>query len=483
MKQRAHLLHAVETTFEQQCSGKKGEFSTFVYEKRKKLEKLEGQRVSTRDLSNRIGIKYELFRKIINMQKPTKNRDFVIALCAVLQIDSAETNTALTLYDNMPPLNTEYPRDDLLIEILEEQLEAPLSIESINQRLIRNNYPPLDCVDRRGGNTEDRVQYPYTLLKKRVECHTDNLYYGDPYDSLQTAFQPDRYDVVAEMWLTDEVNKRGYKLTADTANRYMREDYPFREKSIHLYHDLNETEEFRDCFIELKSMAMSELKTMANYLRDTRNYRERKSAGIIDNHLHVYYETYNYAVPEFGEYYLMDYSDGVFTLSVSKESRFMQLYLSNGVYASLYGKAESSTIEEYSSVEEIKLYYSDKHKDEMLMKLRISAYKKMKAEMEIFIQKLKDKEIHMRNYDQIFDERYAVLQFYRVADAFDCEYDEEGFITNVRKEYVEFRTVTENKIQLSVADLEKAFELGLDTIDEIAAFLSQSGTLEISELL
>ena len=483
MDQSGHLLHAIEKSYERTQHRKKGAFSAFVEEHRKALAKLEGGRVTTRELAVRMGIEYEQFRKIINKQKPTKKRDFVIALCAVLEVDSEKTNNALGLYD-MPPLNTEYPRDDELINILEEQLTMELSVEEINRRLVRNKHQPLDLIDRRGLEAENKIKYPFTLLRKRTECRTDELYYGDFYDSLQTEYQPDRYRIYSEMWLDDEENHRGFRLTANPSGQFIREDYPLMEDSIHVYHDLNETGEFRDCFIELKSLAMSELKLMAGYLRDTKNYLERKSATIIDNCLHVYYETYNYTIPELGEYYLMDFSNGVFKLSISKESRFMQLYLSCDVYNTLYGKGEISVLEEYESVDAIEVYYSDKPKDAMLMKYRVNAYKKMKTELEAFIQKLKNKEIHIRKTSQILDDRYAVLQFFGVADAFDCEYDEEyGFITNAKKETATLTIPDGREVLLTVTDFEKAFELGFDTIEDIDSFRSKWGSLEISEII
>ena len=483
MVQRGHLLHTVEKTYDRTQHGKKSEFSAFVEKHRKALAKLEGGKVTTRDLAVRMEIEYEQFRKILNKQKPTKKRDFVIALCAVLEVDSEETNSALILYD-MLPLNPEYPRDDELITILEEQLTSELSLEEINRRLIRNGFHPFDLTDRRGAETEKKIQYPFALLRKRTECRTDELYYGDLYDSLQTEYQPDRYRIYAEMWLDDEKKHRGFRLTADPSGQFTREDYPIESDSFHVYHDLNETGEFRDCFVELESMAKSELKTMAGYLRDTKNYLERKSATIIDNCLHVYQEKYNYTIPELGEYYLMDYSDGVFKLSISKESRFMQLYLRRNVYSTLYGKGDIPIQEEYDSVDAIEAYYSDKPRDAMLMKYRINAYKKMKANLETFIQKLKDKEIHIRNADQILDDRYAVLQFFGVADSFDCDYDEEyGYITNAKKEMATFVVPSGRQFQLSVTDLVNAFELGLDSIEEIVFFLSRWGSLELSEIL
>ena len=83
------------------------------------------------------------------MNKPTKKRDCIIAICAALRLNSEETDEALILYQYMPVLDPNNPRDDLLIEILEEQFSNPLTISAINQRLVRNGYPELDIIDHR----------------------------------------------------------------------------------------------------------------------------------------------------------------------------------------------------------------------------------------------------------------------------------------------------------------------------------------------
>lgn len=49
----------------------------------------------------------------------------------------------------MPTLDDSNPRDDLLIEILEEQSKHPFTIAEINNRLVRNGFPELDIIDHR----------------------------------------------------------------------------------------------------------------------------------------------------------------------------------------------------------------------------------------------------------------------------------------------------------------------------------------------
>ena len=50
----------------------------------KKLSENGDFRVKTRELSERVGIDYEMFRKILNKHKPNQPRDCIIAICAAL---------------------------------------------------------------------------------------------------------------------------------------------------------------------------------------------------------------------------------------------------------------------------------------------------------------------------------------------------------------------------------------------------------------
>lgn len=72
------------------------EFAKFIREKRKEIIGSSGKKgLPTRELAERVGIDYEMFRKILNMNKATKKRDCIIAICAALLLDSEETNKAL----------------------------------------------------------------------------------------------------------------------------------------------------------------------------------------------------------------------------------------------------------------------------------------------------------------------------------------------------------------------------------------------------
>jgi len=49
---------------------KKNDFACFIREKRKEYNEYHSKQLSTEDLGNILGINYEMFRKILNQQKP-----------------------------------------------------------------------------------------------------------------------------------------------------------------------------------------------------------------------------------------------------------------------------------------------------------------------------------------------------------------------------------------------------------------------------
>ena len=285
-------------------------FSDYIKEKRKLETSPSGKKnLSTRELAERLDIDYEQFRKILNMNKPTKKRDCIIAICAALRLNSEETDEALILYQYMPVLDPNNPRDDLLIEILEEQFSNPLTISAINQRLVRNGYPELDIIDHRPSikPASEKNDAPYKLLKKQARTFSDDLIFGDQYDSLDSEYSLYRYRCIAEMWLDDIKAKKVYHLTAGTNHDYFMEIHGKDLFDIKSFKTLEESGILQDYFLELEGMANHELKKMYAILDDTKNYQTRISAGILNDTLHVYAETYNYTVPELAEYYMFEY--------------------------------------------------------------------------------------------------------------------------------------------------------------------------------
>ncbi len=457
-----------------------GRFSDYIKEKRKLEASPSGKKyITTRELAERLGIDYELFRKILNKNKPTKKRDCIIAICAALRLNSDETNEALVLYQYMPILDTSNPRDDLLIDILEEQLFNRLTIDKINQRLIRNGFPELDIIDHRTSvkPASEQDGAPFKLLKKQVQTFADDLFFGDQYDSLDTEYNINRYRCVAEMWLGDREQRRVYHLSADAHNGYFIEEHGAAGLEIKSCKSSDDSGIFKDYFLELEAMANHELKKMLCILNDTKNYQTRISAGIGDDVFHVYAETYNYTVPELNEYYLFEYKNGSPLFSVFKNSEFMHCHLGTDEYTRIYGKRQNSLTAQYNSIEQLLSDHDQVNTD--LLRCRSHYFKKLQNQADALISDIKAGKKHIRHLDYIYDDRDRVCTFFDVEEEFECVLDGEyGDMMYAGKRSADFRFDDCGVVSITIEDLYKAFELGFNNIREICRVKKKLGSIE-----
>ena len=414
--------------------------------------------------------------------KVLKKRDCIIAICAMLQADTSDTNDGLYYYD-MEELNDYYPRDEMLMDILDEQNQYFLIIDEINKKLSGKFFPELDIIDHRKKKDIIKPEYPFRVIKTSVECKTDDLIYGDPYDSLDTAYKR-LCRIYAFMWLDDN-GRKGYELCAEPDGFLSCTEYPMRGEWYHKYDSPEDSGIFKNCFIELQRRAMAEKKRIAEPLNDTRNYHERISAKVIKNELHVFYETYNYTVPELGEYYLMDYVNGEYTLYVSHKSRFMRYYLSEQEYLDLFGKISDKYDEHYSSIEQIENAIASVSTDRKeIIRLRIRAYRNAQDKINSLIDKLISGQAHIRNLKEIYDNELDVLSYYKVEEAFQCSYDPEyGEIDGTGLDKVSFSLPGDMQVELSVDDLCAGLTIGLSTIEEVGTFLMTHKTFDLAESL
>ena len=311
------------------------------------------------------------------------------------------------------------------------------------------------------------------------------MFYGDPYESLSTAYDFHRYRCVATMWLDDTQNNKQYKLTAKPDGEYFLEISPWPdapETPFHAFKSIDETDEFKDCFLELQSMAKIEQRHMEEYLNDTRNYYERISAGILHDSIHVYFEKYNYTIPERNEYYLMEYIDGIYRLSVSHNSQFMSKYLTSREYREHYGKAESQLFETYDTIEEIEALSNSHHRPqeskEVIM-LRIKAYKKMQIVVDKCLEQLRERTVFIRNLERIWDDQDRVCAYYGLEEEFQCKLDDEcGDFMTAELESADIIDSDGQKVTVTLSDLRRAFELGFKDAAEICRVIRKKGSIE-----
>lgn len=489
-----------------------GLFSAFFKEKRKELCQKTERRISTEEIGLMLDIDYESFRKIINKQKQTKKRDCIIAICTVLGCDGTAANEALSLY-GFPELDEYHRRDEIIWDALIKNSNSPLSVEELNDLLTAESFAPLDIYTHR--STEKKV-FPYKLVRRQFQCTLEGIgQFNDPerfldlrYDTecfynMRTCMEylgggrlfevciqydePHR-DVQQNIWQIG-IQRR----IRPKRRKYIVYTYPTEEQKSEReeYERLDDTGKFRSCFLEIEKTERAERQSICARVNDTRNYGSRISAKVIENELHIFCETYNCDVPELAEFYLMDYCGGEYTLYILNQSCFMQMYLSEEQYAQIYGKLPAFRIihmrktwddsygtkagklsdpvlDQYSSEEEIAdsvyevrdIGTFEPYSENVITGLRRKAYRKMKAQIDDMMRKLKTGTAHICNRELLGDAADSLIAAYWGLP--DIENNEAGY---------------------SAEQLRDAFELGMRSVDEIGAFLQKNGSLKINEVL
>ena len=463
--------------------GKK-EFAKYIKEKREENNEALGLEMSTRDLGTIIGIDYEMFRKILNQQKPTKKRDCIIAICVALDMYPGDIDYALGLYQYMPALDEENPRDRFIKSQIAGNLK--ISVAELNKRLIQFGFPGLDIQDKRSSkkktSAEDViVKLPYKVLELKVRTPIDNdYYYGDPYDSLCTTYDPSRCRSTGDMLIGDSSKKEYYHLTAST-DGYMSSSV-YRNGGLPTsYKSLEECGIFKDYFIELHNTIALEKERLLSILKDTKNYQHRASARLINDKICVFYEEFNYIMPELNEYYVMSYASGKYILRVYNESAFMIYYLISDEYKRYYGDCQPEPIETYESLEQIEHLLSSVKKnspDNARYRMRKKAFERIKPSIDTLLSDIKAGNKYIQNLNAIYDYPEETLKYYDVEAAFQCTYNEEFGDIIGYSDAADFTSESGATISITLQDIFKAFEYGFPNINEIYRIKEQYGSIE-----
>lgn len=107
------------------------------------------------DLHRILGIDKDVFRGKCNGNRPA-SRDFVIAVCAALKMNSNQTDEALRCHKKMfPGFDELNERDNCIIQFLdnsEHQEPSPDIIRELNTALSSGGFQELEIIDHRTGN-------------------------------------------------------------------------------------------------------------------------------------------------------------------------------------------------------------------------------------------------------------------------------------------------------------------------------------------
>lgn len=460
----------------------KNAFAEFIREKRKEYNDDNGEELSTSDLGMIIGIKYEMFRKILNQEKPTKKRDCIIAICVALQLLPGEIDEALGLYQYMPALDQYNPRDGF---ITAQITGSPgITVEELNRRLIQRGFPGLDIQDKRDGkkkNTPDVVvDLPNKVLELKVRTPIDSdYYYGDPYNSLCTKYDPFNCRCTGDMILGDPKRKEIIHLIADTdgylsSQIYKVDDFPKQ------YETLDDTGDYNNYFIELINAVNVEKRRLLSILDDTRNYQSRTSARLIGDHITIFTEEFNYSIPEMNEYYVLIRAKGEYRLEVFDRSAFMHFYLFPEDLNKYYGNDELKPKEVYTSLEQIEELISQGENssgDLARYRMRKRAFNRLQPKVDELYMDLKEGKAFIQNLDFIYDNCDETLSYYKIEKDFECDYDEEyGEIYASLKEK-SYTLPSGVEVTITLDDIYSAFKYGYPSIEEICRIKATYGSV------
>ena len=424
-------------------------------------------------IADLLNISIDQFRKKIYRRKPL-TRDWLIAICAAYGLDDGETSEALSICD-MPTLDDASNREQFIVNYLKEHKYKPVSVEDFNNALEEAGLPLLDIAYKKRKKNKHKNNDKETQFKE-LRHHVIMTYenQGDPYNSLVTKYLPNM-ECVARAFLEDKDSRR-YTLEAHSDGDFL--IYTEGDELPKVFKSIEPDNKFYRTFSELSLQVKKRKHELDAIEKDSKNYRGRYSGNVKNDSLHVFYEEFNYSMPERNEYYLMEYTEGKYILSVAGESMFMNEYLSDNEYASHFGNKPEIKRIIFSSLEDIETYYSQKnaHFYPSIKDSRLSAYKRLKKIVEEKRELIIVGKVHIQNFDYVWDEPWDVFSYYKIEKEFHCVYKNGEFETAL--ESAVFKLTNGEEILIDFEDIKQAFELGIKNIDEVCRLKHKYGTIK-----
>ena len=453
--------------------------SSFFREKSECLQEQIGEGFKTlypqEKIASKLNISVDQLRQKLYGKKPL-TRDWLIAICAAYGLDDFDTSTALSIC-NMPTLDDVSNREAFIVHFLRTHKNKSMSVEDFNSALEAAGLQPLDISYRKSKvmKKPTAIKPPYIEYRpKVVRTYEDE---GDPYNSMATQYYPGNR-CVAAAFLEDKEHKK-YLLEAYSDGTY---SISTKEESLpSFFKELDPADPFYIFFSELAILVQKEKQRIDDICNDSKNYRSRISANIHNDRIHVFYEEFNYSMPERNEYLLMEYVDGHYALSIAYKSMFMQEYMSEEDYYRHYHTHDRIRRKTYTSVEEIEDHLGKAGSSYFypnLVRYRKNAFKRLQKKVAEKLEAIKRKEEFIRDSSSIWDNTYEVLRYYKLEEKYKCIYDPEYGEIISASDSADFTLEGGNIITLTISDLITAFDLGIDSIQDICRIKSKTGSLD-----
>ena len=425
-------------------------------------------------IAEKLNISVDQLRQKLYGKKPL-TRDWLIAICAAYGLDDYDTSEALRIC-NMPTLDDVSKREAFIVHFLRTHKNKSVSVNEFNRALEASRLPILNISyrNRTASKRTAPIDTPYTEYRPKVVRTYENE--GDPYNSLATIYYPNNR-CVAAAFLEDRDHKK-YLLEAFSDGKYIR----LKEESWPSFFDtLDPADPFYMYFSELTILVQKEKQRIDDIYNDSKNYRYRISANLKNDRIHIFYEEFNYSMPERNEYLLMEYVDGHYALSVANKSMFMQEYMTTEQYFDHYHPYDTIRRITYTSLDEI-----DKRFEKIgpssfypgLVRFRKNDFKRLQKKVAKELDAIRNKKVFIQDASSIWDNPYDVLKYYGLETEFECRYDSEyGEIVSA-KDSATFTVNSVDQIQITMEDVTRAFELGFSDIADICRVKLKTGSIE-----
>lgn len=457
-------------------------FAHYIKARMKEYNEEHGTELSVRSLAESLDIGFGMFQKKLNQEKPVKQRDCLIAICVLVHLSRGETDYALNLYDYTPALDDQNPRD----KFIADQINLGTTVSALNQSLISHGFPGLEIQNKRDGKQKQHqaaksAPSNYKAIRKAIRTPISrDYYYGDPYNSLCTTYDPFNCVSSGYIILKDLKTEKYIELNADsTGQMYSRESSQLLPKT---YKTLEDTGDYKSFFTELKNALDVEKRRLLDVLNDTRNYQVRASARLIGNSICVFSEEFNYTIPELNEYYVVCLSKGKYRMSVYRQSAFMWLYLPEKSYQTYYSIEKPKAIVSYDSIQQLDEILQKENKTSSIAikcRMRRKAFERLQKNVNTLYENLRSGKEFIQNLDYIYDNPLEVLPYYGLEKDFECKYDKE--YTNEIIDALpskDYALPDGTTITITEKDVEKAFELGYESIEQICQLKAELGSVD-----
>lgn len=448
-------------------------FSVYIKNKQKSvLNPATQRRWSTQELAEALTFEseYDRFRKIVNMSRPTKKRDIIVAICVVLQMTTDEANHALILY-NMPALDSSIKRDEVFIQILENQQFNSLRpnkngkidfVDSIDTLLRYHGCNALDL-------HKQTTPILYVPIKQSASVISDEIFYGLEYDSLSAMYRPNSYRCKSSLLLENQETKHRLIVTVTLSI----DEYTYwidREADGRIERfDTHAGEcELLPFFKEAHHTAMNKLYSLLRIMDDTRNYLFREGARYEDGAIHFYLEAFNYNIPELNEYCVIEKTKEATVLNVYDHSEFIYHHIGSEEYNRVFGLREHKPLHSFSSLDDL----SDKasFKPNEIDRIHYSVWKNIFKELLLKLDQLHDDLINHRkciqNIGELDDSGISVCEHYKVENDYVCKKDSDG-VWRPNSIFVSTNDNGTPLTELSIEDLRLAYQLGIPDIESV----------------